>query len=234
MKNKIDDKSANSRFGRLARHLLSLFELRVLKYYKKYDTSTLKLIQSIYKEEGGIVVFSPYELFLIHSLAQAQSHVSGNYAEVGVFRGASAKAIAEAKPKNAALHLFDTFTGLPDIGDADKRFKKAMFAYPQEKVEKRLSRYTNIHFHAGLFPKETGEKIADRKFSFVHIDVDLYQSTIDSLSFFWPRMTKGGIVISHDYSQCEGVFKAFQEFTDKHSDCRVVEMPTTQIILMKL
>ena len=49
-------------------------------------------------------------------------------------------------------------------------------------------------------------------FSFVHLDVDLYQSTKDGLAWFYPRLNRGGILISHDYSNADGVRKAFDEF----------------------
>ncbi|PIZ94190.1 hypothetical protein COX84_05420 [Candidatus Micrarchaeota archaeon CG_4_10_14_0_2_um_filter_49_7] len=44
-----------------------------------------------------------------------------------------------------------------------------------------------------------------------HIDVDLYQSTVDCLNFFYPRMQAGGVIISHD-AHLGGVNKAFEEF----------------------
>ncbi|MCP4540392.1 MAG: hypothetical protein GY832_24910 [Chloroflexi bacterium] len=67
----------------------------------------------------------------------------------------------------------------------------------------RLSSY-----HPGLFPK-TGAFVSEKEFSFVYLDVDVYQSTKESLEFFYPRMTKGGIILSHDY-QYPGVRQAFK------------------------
>ena len=45
----------------------------------------------------------------------------------------------------------------------------------------------------------------------MHLDVDLYESTRAGLEFFYPRMTPGGIIISHDYLSADGVNRAFQE-----------------------
>ena len=49
--------------------------------------------------------------------------------------------------------------------------------------------------------------------SFVHIDVDLYQPTRDSLEFFYPRMNDGGIIIVDDFacSVCPGATRAVEE-----------------------
>ena len=39
----------------------------------------------------------------------------------------------------------------------------------------------------------------DRPWAFVHIDVDQYQSTYDSLAYFYPRMSAGGVIVNDDY-----------------------------------
>ena len=72
------------------------------------------------------------------------------------------------------------------------------------------------------------------EFCFVHLDTDLYQSTLDSLEFFWPRMVKGGRIISHDYNALEviGVKQAFQEFF-KGSPESIIEIADTQVMVIK-
>ena len=52
----------------------------------------------------------------------------------------------------------------------------------------------------------------------MHLDVDLYDSTLAGLDFFYPRMVPGGIIISHDFPTLSGVSLAFEEFfADKPS-----------------
>ena len=65
----------------------------------------------------------------------------------------------------------------------------------------------------GVFP-ETSVSVSTKKFSFVHLDANLYQTTLDALEFFWPRMTSGGRVVCHDYNtnSMPGIKKAFSEF----------------------
>jgi len=48
-------------------------------------------------------------------------------------------------------------------------------------------------------------------YKFVHIDVDLYHPTKDSLEYFWPRMALGGIIVTDDYNW-PGAKKAFEDF----------------------
>ncbi len=48
----------------------------------------------------------------------------------------------------------------------------------------------------------------------MHLDVDLYQSTLDSLNFFYHIMLPGAILVSDDYlmDSTPGVKQAFDEF----------------------
>ena len=51
-------------------------------------------------------------------------------------------------------------------------------------------------------------------FAFVHIDVDLYEPTKDSLEFFYPLLSPGGVLLCDDYgsTRCPGALKACDEF----------------------
>ena len=60
-----------------------------------------------------------HELFNIFSGVDATARVPGDMAEVGVYRGGSAKVIAEFKG-GKHLHLCDTFEGNPEPGKHDR------------------------------------------------------------------------------------------------------------------
>jgi hypothetical protein len=75
--------------------------------------------------------------------------------------------------------------------------------------------------------------VADITFSFVHLDVDLYQPTHDSLAFFYPRMVTGGIIVCDDYGfdSCPGAKKALDDFfRDKEE---IINVPTGQAFVIK-
>jgi hypothetical protein len=76
-----------------------------------------------------------------------------------------------------------------------------------------------LFFHCGLFPNSTEAVLAiDHRFKFVHLDVDLHASTLAAVQWFHPRMTRCGLIVSHDYNDktVPGVKQAFDEFfTDK-------------------
>lgn len=154
------------------------------------------------------------EMCNIYSLVKKTAQVPGDLAEVGVYRGGSAKIICEAKG-DRPFHLFDTFSGLPtpdssvDILHKEGQMKDTSL----EQVMSNLVGYPNLFFYEGLFP-ETADPVHDHAFSFVHLDTDLYQSTKDCLEFFYERLSVDGIILAHDYSSINnpGVRKAFDEF----------------------
>lgn len=197
--------------GKLLGWFVSMFQIRLLSFYGENDI--ISLIKSVKNDID--FAFYPYEVFVIHSIAKSQSKIIGDMAEVGVYQGGSAKIICEVKDKNK-LHLFDTFEGLPKISDKDTHFGIKFWTDNQfsntdkESVQKYLKNYPDVFFYKGTFPDTSGP-VTDSKFSFVHLDVDLYESTIACLKFFYPRLVKGGIILTHDY-HTNGVHTAFTEF----------------------
>lgn len=180
------------------------------------------------------------EMFNVYSAVISTEKIPGDIAEVGVFKGASAKIICSAKDtikSNKKVHLFDTFEGLPEVKSIDtkwnkKSFKKGQFNCSLESVKAYLKRFSNIYFYRGLFPG-TSDPVKSKKFSLVHLDVDLYQSTKDSLEFFYPRMSKGGIIISHDYPFAKGVKKAFDDFF-KDKPEPIISLMNKQAMIVKI
>ena len=69
------------------------------------------------------------------------------------------------------------------------------------------------------------------RFSLVHLDADLYSSTLAGLEFFYPRMVPGGIIIVHDYSTLPGVAQALTDFLAQREEL-LIELPTTQAMIV--
>lgn len=148
--------------------------------------------------------------------AIAESYlVEGAIAEVGVAEGGSAAIIATINQviNKKPIYLFDTFAGLPVVGkyDVESAFSKGQYFADYKRVKEFFKRYKEVKIYKGIFPK-SGKWVAEKMFSFVHLDVDLYKSTYESLDFFWPRITPGGTLISHDYQTEKGVKQAFDDY----------------------
>ncbi|MHA1337896.1 MAG: TylF/MycF/NovP-related O-methyltransferase [Promethearchaeota archaeon] len=150
--------------------------------------------------------------------------IEGSFAEVGVYRGDTSEVIHYLAP-NKKLYLFDTFEGFPrDLtDDEDKRFKNTCI----DLIEKKLGNLENVYIKKGIFP-ETAKGLEKELFSLVIIDLDIYQSTLDALEFFYPRLSSGGYLFIHDYNNPlesnAGVFKAVNEFKKKIKE-RIIELP---------
>jgi O-methyltransferase len=160
------------------------------------------------------VASTPLECTELYYAVAACEKISGDMAEAGVYRGGTA-AVMLAASQGKRLHLFDTFEGLPHDED---RFAAGEWHGSVDDVRSNLSRWrTRIELHPGLFPSSTAGLEA-MQFSFVHLDLDLYDSTLAALEWFWPRIVRGGICLSHDYPLVNGVVRAFQEFFDRRLD----------------
>lgn len=209
----------------------SWIEMLALRWHK--DKETLRLIRKTRRERKWLLTTN--EAFMVHSVARAQSRQPGAMAEVGVFEGGSARMICEAKG-DTTFHLFDTFEGLPPASEHDATAhlnKTNLYACSLESVKQYLQRYPNLFLHKGLFPDSATRVPEDEAFSFAHFDVDLYESTLGCLEYFYPKMIPGGVILSHDYSILAGVRKAFSEFLDDKPEM-LIELPSTQCLVVKM
>lgn len=114
------------------------------------------------------------------------------------------------------IYLFDTFEGFADElhKDDPNHYKVGDCCAPLEIVTERFKDDKKTHIYKGTFP-DTADVIKDKKFAFVHIDVDIYHPTVNSLRFFYPRMVIGGTIIIHDYPAHSGIKLAIDERKDK-------------------
>lgn len=202
----------------------------IIIYYNDTERSkVINLINKIKEEEEMCLLDN--EAYQVFMAVERTQKVRGAIAEVGVYKGGSAKLICEAKG-HRLLYLFDTFEGLPEVGEIDRSFHKGQFNALVDDVKNYLKKYSNVYIYKGLFNKTAGQ-IKDKSFSFVHLDVDLYDSTLNCLEFFYFRMNKGGIILSHDYISAAGVRKAFDEFF-KDKPEPIIELSGSQCLIVKL
>lgn len=196
---------------------------RAIKKAKKLYPS-LELIRHLVKD----ILMGDEEVYALYNLVKQTEKIEGDIAEVGVYKGGSAQIICEARGKKP-VYLFDTFSGLPST---EGELYKGQFYATYEEVKNRLKDYPNVYIYKGLFPDSAGP-IKDKKFSFVHLDVDLSESSIDCLSFFYNRMTKGGMILSHDWGVVEtDARKAYEEFFKDKPEIPI-ELNVSQCVIVK-
>lgn len=176
------------------------------------------------------------ERYNIYSLMKRTSGLEGAIAEVGVFQGGSAKLLCLTKG-DSPLYLFDTFQGLPSFTPGSEGvFSNGDFNETSlHSVTEYLKSFKKVNIYKGIFPDTAlGTPVEDMKFRFVHLDVDIHDSTLAALEFFYPRMVQSGIIISHDYQAiaAPGVRRAFDKFF-KNKPEMVIPLWDTQCLITK-
>ncbi len=183
--------------------------------------------------------------FTLNQLFEQSLELEGDVVECGTFHGLAAIQLAESIKEHElkkVLHIFDSFEGLSEIQEIDdtnknisKKGLRKQFAYSEEKVQQNLHEFDFINFYKGWIPLRFNE-VEGLKFSFVHIDVDLYQPIKDSFEYFYPRVVKGGIIVFDDYghtAQFPGAKKAIDEVLKKIKPQYFIYLPSGQAFLIK-
>lgn len=157
-------------------------------------------------------------LFFLATLEELlESPIPGAFAELGVYKGNSAKILHYLAPERK-FYLLDTFKGFDakDVSSDPKQkiHNRHFLDTSLEKVEKWIAGNDQVVFCPGHFPETACMIPSEETFSLVHLDADLYEPTLSGLQFFYPRTNPGGFIIIHDYfsGAWPGVQKAVDEF----------------------
>lgn len=186
------------------------------------------------KRFGELDSWNSERRWVVWQLMRLTMGVQGDTAECGSFEGAGSYLICKANKEKRHHHIFDSFEGLsrPDGSDGTY-WQEGGLARGEDVVAGNLAEFSDYTLYRGWIPSRFDE-IAGRHFSFVHIDVDLHQPTLDSLAFFYPRMNEGGIIICDDYgsSVCPGATRAVNEFLADKPE-KMIPMPCAGGFLIK-
>ncbi len=181
--------------------------------------------------------------FVLDSLASACAHLDGDTAECGVYKGAGSYLMCRHREPDIKWehHIFDSFEGLSDPDDDDeilvddaKPWSKHDLTVPLQTVQANLKEFSFVRYYQGWIP-ERFKDVEDRRFRLVHVDVDLYQPTLDSLKFFYPRLLPGGFLLCDDYgsTRCPGAKKACDEFVATTESRKVIHLTTGQGLIVR-
>jgi len=146
-------------------------------------------------------------------LCRELADVPGAAAELGVYRGGFARCINALLPERT-LYLFDTFEGFDETEakDAAAGFVQAHRNTGADRVLRLMPHPEKVIVKQGLFPASLGG-LEDR-FALVSLDVDLEESSLAGLRWFYPRLSPGGFLLLHDYNspRLPGVKRALRRF----------------------
>ncbi|MEQ8964370.1 MAG: TylF/MycF/NovP-related O-methyltransferase [Azospirillaceae bacterium] len=162
--------------------------------------------------------------------------VPGDIVECGVWRGGSMMMAAltllhAGGAADRQLWLYDTFAGMPEPGDADRKFggepardkwvehrqgEGSDWNYASKEDVRAALLSTGfpeerIHFVEGkvedTIPETTPDSIA-----LLRLDTDFYASTRHELTHLYPILRSGGPLIIDDYGSWEGSRKAVDDY----------------------
>ena len=166
---------------------------------------------------GELRGYNTQRKWVLSQMLRLVAHVPGDTAECGVYLGASSYLICrsnQASPLEKWHHGFDSFEGLSKPGGRDGDFwGGGDLSVPLEACARNLAEFPECKLYKGWIPERFHE-IADRTFSFVHVDVDIDDPTKASIEFFYPRLNAGGILVCDDYgfTTCPGATRAIDEY----------------------
>jgi predicted O-methyltransferase YrrM len=155
------------------------------------------------------------------SYALADTKVAGHFLEFGVYTGGTTRYIARwlrrNGGRNAILHGFDSFEGLPEEWTG---FSLGRSTFSVRGKVPRVPR--NVKLHKGWFnqtiPRWCSQYVGS--VAFVHVDCDLYSSTVDILEGLRKRFQPGTVIVFDEYFNYpnweQHEFKAWREFIAKH------------------
>ncbi len=164
--------------------------------------------------------------------------IEGDMVECGVYRGGScmlmALSVIELSAERPQIHLFDTFTGMPEPDENDviawngvpaaSRIREARnsgnddFCRWLATEEEVLSNLRTTGYPMDRFRIVKGD-VAEtlrgglpERISFLRLDTDWYASTAYELERLFPRLVRGGILLIDDYGHFRGARKAVDEY----------------------
>lgn len=198
----------------------------VLAGFQLFDTGRLhpvrerairaldRSVDYIEKRMPQAMGFDTQKELLAYALDEAK--LEGCYLEFGVFKGGTMRFMASRYP-HIPFHGFDSFEGLPEAWLGFNLSREAF------SVGGRLPRVPgNVTLHKGWFNKTLPKWCAEHpeKVAFMHIDCDLYSSTVDILENLAARLQPGTVIVFDEYFNYPNwenhEYKAWQECTAKH------------------
>lgn len=168
---------------------------------------------------SDLSLLDPWRAKFIYDEFVAASSGPGDAIECGVYRGGTSLLIGlviKLRRPSKRIYMCDTFAGLPKPDRrVDRAYEEGAMKHSVAQVRKHIKELQLGEIcvlRKGLFSTTFPGFSPDQTFCFAHIDCDLYAGAAESLSFLYPRMTSGGVIVVDDYGdESHGVMRAVNE-----------------------
>ncbi|MBJ7437006.1 MAG: class I SAM-dependent methyltransferase, partial [Acinetobacter sp.] len=147
-----------------------------------------------------------------YELLKSVQDVPGHIAEFGSWRGANLMFLAKLQEildpgSSKMIHCFDSFEGLQTFNEADGSATvfRGEYKGSLEELQDFINLYElsdTIKFHIGDVRNTVSEALKNDQslqFSFVYLDVDLYEPTLVALQECHTRLSLGGLFILDEW-----------------------------------
>ena len=136
------------------------------------------------------------------------------------------------------VNLFDAWEGMKQnkLSINENKFIDEYSFLDVQQTKKNLSLLNdgNINFNKGFIPEVFKNTLNYDEIDWLHIDLNSYQATLDSLNQFWPLLKKGGIILFDDYALIgyEDTKKSIDNWI-KDKNLSFTQFPTGQAMIVK-
>lgn len=185
---------------------------------------------------------TPRQLKNLLNAVEGATKVNGGYAECGVADGGSAYRILERirmRRVDQVLHLFDVFTGFPDLLTPMERQQKACRSWLQrfkcspQQLKQNLYPFVNIdHFHIHQGPLSETLPSFSEPLAFLHADCDQYVAMLEVFKMANRCVVPNGYMVVHDWGAI-GVEQAVAEQLPEAAWKRCVWDKRRQMVLQR-
>ena len=151
---------------------------------------------------------------LFEKLKHVENLEEFTYLEFGVYKGTTMKWWLEnnANP-NCSFYGFDTFEGLPEAwGHYDKGGMSVDNQFPD--ITDPRAKFIKGLFQNTLMGFVKSQNLTHKLI--IHIDADLYSSTLYVLTVLAPYLKKGDLIIFDEFNVPNHEFRAWQDFVNSY------------------
>ena len=215
--------------------------IKLPNFHKSFDYENNFYLSCDNSRIGKMIAH--YELF------KMSSKIPGCIIECGVFKGASLIRFAtflKLLKSNKKIIAFDTFGKHTTTKiSSDHKRRKILLSHGKEAIsEKQLMnilKRKGLEKNIQLIKGDITETVPNYlklnpklKISLLNLDVDFYEPSMSILKNFYPKLSKGGILMLDDYGVWDGETMAVDEyFVDKKIKIRKYMFSKTPSYIIK-
>jgi O-methyltransferase len=188
---------------------------------KKLDLAWSESLKDLPKDIKKWVSDIKYRAHICTWAAKQVQNVEGDFVELGVFYGHLSKVIINYAPETLNgrnFYLVDPWGNLGDQAFSNYLYNKDIF----EVVKSRFVSNKQVQLVRGTVPRVL-PSIPSENVALLLIDMNGHEAELEALKYFYPKMSKGGIIYFDDYG---GRWPKLREVVDEFLSDKQEELLT--------